>query len=102
VQWTGKDKTARIQQYVGWFRAWRAVEHQEVLSRQHYDTVFLQRADGYWLRPAPAVHLFAPTVISHKECEAQSYMGVYDKVFVVPRVLASDWLQVHSLEPTPN
>ena len=94
AQWTGKDKAARIQQYVGWLRAWRAVGKEEVRARLHYDTVFLQRADAYWLRPAPPVHLFAPTVISHKACESQSYMGVYDKVFVVPRIYASEWLQV--------
>lgn len=92
-QWQGRDRAARVQQYVGWYRAWLLVQDAEVAAREHYDTIVLQRADAFWLSPAAPAHWFPSRAISYKACPSQNYGGVYDKVFVVPRALAHVWLE---------
>ena len=88
-QWQGRDRAARVQQYVGWYRAWLLLQDAEVAAREHYDTIILQRADAFWLSPAAPAHWFPSRAISYKACPSQNYGGVYDKVFV----LFSVWIQ---------
>ena len=97
-QWQGRDRAARVQQYVGWYRAWLLLQDAEVAAREHYDTIVLQRADAFWLSPAAPAHWFPSRAISYKACPSQNYGGVYDKASVcdnTPRVSAITRLECH-------
>jgi len=90
-QWKG-DKCARLQQYVGWHRAWQRVQELELAARSFFDVLILHRSDGFWVHAMAPVHSFPPDALSARGCN--EFGGVNDKVFVIPRALAPLWLQV--------
>ncbi len=90
-QWEG-DKCARLQQYVGWYRAWQRVREAELQSRAFFDAVLLHRSDAFFLRDMPPIHTFPRGAVSVKDC--QSWGGVNDKACVVPRALAALWMEI--------